>query len=828
MCGRRTARAQPSKRSCAGLRAPLRNRWPAALAAGATLAFAVHAAWAVPAASAVPGTASATRDGALYLEVVINGVSTEQVAQFEMIGGAFYARSEELAEVGILSGTAPADAQGRVALATIAGLSYVYRPEQQRIDIQVSDASRVPATLGDITQRRKVTSTATGALINYEFTVQPQDQSRFGLFSEERFFYPGGTFSNTGTAYRYGARMGYTRLDTSWRHSDPDTMVTTRVGDTISSSLSWTRPVRMGGVQVSRDFSLRPDLVTYPVPLLGGSAAVPTAVDLYVNNVRQYSGNTASGPFVINAVPAVTGAGEATIVTRDALGRNVMTTVPLYMDSRLLAPGLTDFSMEAGFVRRSYGLESMNYTSEPSLSGSLRRGVWQLLTVEAHMEATRGIVNLGAGTLIRAGAFGVVNVSAAASTGKVSAPVTGYYDADGTLVQPQLTTVSGTGAQFTAGWQYRAPALSVDMQVQHATSRYGDLASSEGTPVPRNTERATIATPIKLGDMPASISVTYVGVDDDYTGHSRIGSLSYSSTIGGSVALSTSLYRDFGTTKNTGLFVALSMPIGGNINASVSGGFDHHSPMANASLTRTPDYDGGFGWQVQGGQQDQNTIGLAQGTYRSRYGDLIGSVYQNRGHTSTELDGSGSIVLMAGDVLAGRRIDEAFAVVDTNGMPNVPVLHENRLIGMTNGSGHLLVPNLLPYDSNHLSIDPLGLPATTSISSTSLNVTPQARAGVLARFMIQNYSGAQLRLVDEKGRPLAPGAHATVTETGKQYMIGYDGLTFIDDLKPHNHLLAQWNGADGSGACQLDVAFEPAAGNALDTLGPYVCTKVTR
>nr|WP_284503570.1 MULTISPECIES: fimbria/pilus outer membrane usher protein [unclassified Caballeronia] len=597
-------------------------------------------------------------------------------------------------------------------------------------------------------------------------------------------------------------------------------MITTRIGDTISSSLSWTRAVRLGGVQVSRDFSLRPDLVTYPVPTLGGSAAVPTAVDLYVNNVRQYSGQAPSGPFVINAVPAVTGAGEATIVTRDALGRNVMTTVPLYIDARLLATGLTDFSMEGGFLRRNYGFESLGYSGEPSLSASLRHGVSERFTVEAHAEATRHIVNLGVGGLIRAGAAGVVNVSVAASTGKSTVQTIGYEGG----VPVAGSTTTGAGAQFSAGWQYRAPLLSVDMQVQRATSHYGDLASSEGAPAPASTDRATVAVPLQIVGQPGAVSMTYVGVNDSYSGRARIGSLAYSSSIGGRVALSASVYRDFGTTRNAGLFIALSMPIGSSMNASVSGGFDQHSPLMNASLSRTPDYDGGFGWQVQGGQQNGSVQGLAQGTYRNRYGDVIGSVYQNRGRTATELDGSGSIVLMAGDVLAGRRIDDAFAVVDTNGVANVPVLHENRLIGKTNGAGHLLVPNLLAYDSNHLAIDPLGLPATTSISATSLNIAPQARAGVLARFSIEHFSGAQLKLVDDNGKPLQPGAHAIVSASGKQYLVGYDGLTFIDDLKAQNHVFAQWN----AGSCEADIAFAPQTAQSLETLGPFVCHAVTR
>ncbi|TCG05494.1 hypothetical protein BZM27_33340 [Paraburkholderia steynii] len=156
-----------------------------------------------------------------------------------------------------------------------------------------------------------MSASGTGLVINYEFSAQTNSPTQYGLYSEERFFYPGGLLDNTGTAYWYRNLHRYVRLDTTWSHSNPDTMVTTRVGDTISSSLTWTRPVRLGGAQVSRDFTLRPDLITYPVPTLAGSSAVPSAVDLYVNNVRQFTGSAPSGPFVINAVPAINGAGEA-------------------------------------------------------------------------------------------------------------------------------------------------------------------------------------------------------------------------------------------------------------------------------------------------------------------------------------------------------------------------------------------------------------------------------------------------------------------------------------------------------------------------------------
>ncbi|NEV03151.1 hypothetical protein, partial [Bradyrhizobium uaiense] len=41
-----------------------------------------------------------------------------------------------------------------------------------------------------------------------------------------------------------------------------------------------------GGLQAQRDFALRPDLITAPLATIGGSAAVPSTVDVYVNNIK--------------------------------------------------------------------------------------------------------------------------------------------------------------------------------------------------------------------------------------------------------------------------------------------------------------------------------------------------------------------------------------------------------------------------------------------------------------------------------------------------------------------------------------------------------------
>ena len=42
------------------------------------------------------------------------------------------------------------------------------------------------------------------------------------------------------------------------------------------ASLPWSRSMRLGGIQWRKNFALRPDLLTYPVASVRGTAVVPT------------------------------------------------------------------------------------------------------------------------------------------------------------------------------------------------------------------------------------------------------------------------------------------------------------------------------------------------------------------------------------------------------------------------------------------------------------------------------------------------------------------------------------------------------------------------
>ena len=64
-------------------------------------------------------------------------------------------------------------------------------------------------------------------------------------------------------------------------------------------------------------------------------------------------------------MPYINGAGEATVVTTDAQGRQVVTSLPFYVSNTLLARGLSDFDLSVGRLRDDYGLRNSPMPTTP-------------------------------------------------------------------------------------------------------------------------------------------------------------------------------------------------------------------------------------------------------------------------------------------------------------------------------------------------------------------------------------------------------------------------------------------------------------------------------
>lgn len=734
----------------------------------------------------------------LFLEVVINSIATHRVMEFvHFSDGRFVAWAQNLQSVGIRCDSIAAD--GYVDLATLSDLHYRYDAPSQRmvfdaalsrLDLQTQRLNTGAAPLWQATR-------SAGALLDYDlFSSFDNHSGELSAATDLRAFGAWGVFDSTGlsrVAERSGDDRAYTRLDSTWSWSSQQQLWTLNVGDFVSGSLAWSRPTRMAGVQWRRDFGLQPQLLTDPIPQFFGEAALPSAVELYVNGARQYSGQIAPGPFTLNTVPNLNGSGAAQVVITDALGRSRTIDFSFYASNRLLRAGLSDYAVELGAVRRNYGITSFSYDDAPAVSASWRHGLRDWLTLETHGEATRGIGLAGSGALLRIGGAGVINASAAWADGS-----------------------DAGGGQFGIGYGWTGHGLSFDYNLLHAQRGYRDIAARDGRAPSRRSEIGLIS--YGLGAA-GSAGLSYARLDSRESDRTRLVGLNYSVTLYRQLMFYASANHDLDHDDGDSISAGLSLAFGRHLNTSASWQHQHGSDHFDAAVQRSQPADGGYGWSLRTQQGDGVDNHQAEFRTRGDYTELTFGALSLNGNNRGYASASGSVVTMGGDWFVGRRVNQGFALVDTNGYGDIPVKLENRTIGKTNTSGHYLLSNLNPYQPNHISIDPLTLPADIQFGQNRMIVVPAQRAGIRANFELHSVRAAVLVLNDDSGQPLPLGSHVYLSDTPVPVMVGYDGQVYLEGLASHNRLRVD---ISGDGDCTLDFGFDDHSGG-IPTLGPYTC-----
>lgn len=723
----------------------------------------------------------------LYVELVLNGAETGAVIAIRAGGGAVLADAAALRQAGVVLGEVPVR-DGLVDLGRLPGFVARYDEELQRLLLDVP-AGRLPTqTLARAAAQRAEALADTGFLLGYDAFVRRTGKATLAsLWTEQRLFGALGTFSNTGVLRAGKGGGGYLRYDTSLQIVDQDHQTTFSAGDLVTGALSWNGAVRIGGLQIARNFRVRPDLVTMPLPRFQGAAAVPSGVDLLVNGAPAGHHDVAPGPYVLNDLPAVSGAGDVTVVTTDAVGRQVATTARFYVAPELLRPGLSDFSAEAGFLRRRYGQSSLAY-GRAVASGTLRHGLTRHLTGEFHAEVTHGLAQAGGGLAWSPGRWGVVQGAVAASRGQ------------------ELS-----GRQWVAGYSYLAPRFSLGVQRLDRSAGFRDLASL-GFDLARTSgavrsDRLWGST--ALGTF-GSLGAAYVSADTADGTRVRLLSATWSGTVGRRLSAFATLGHDARSGGLSGQ-VRLLVPLG---RSSVAAGIGTEpdrgwTTRASYARARTSDGDSGFGGPALAG------VGLAADAAIDGRGRAwgqanaswqlpslrteMGAAY-TPGGTAFWAGASGAVIAMAGDVFRTPAVPGAFAVVST-GVPNVPVRYENQAVGVTGRSGTLLVAAAAAYQPGRYAIDTLDLPAGMTAARVEVEAALRAGAGAVIRLPVRAGRSAVAALVDGAGRPLEPGDAAELPD-GRLLPVGWGGELMLEDAAAEQSVTVRRR---GGGTCRADV-----------------------
>jgi outer membrane usher protein len=685
------------------------------------------------------------------------------------------------------------DGERHVRIDAAMGATTVFDAATQSVRVQLPPSAFLATRSSAVSpDAPRVTTAGLGGFANYDlFGEQVDDRTSLGAILDLGVFGPRGVVTNSLLGRHDDLRREAVRLDTTWTLDFPERLATLRVGDAISASGAWGRSVRFGGVQFGTNFSTQPTLVTTPLLYAQGEAIVPSTVDVFVNGRQVASEDVPPGPFTIDRLPPITGAGQMQVVVTDALGRQQVIAQPYYTGSTLLRAGLNEYSFEAGAIREDYGLNSSAYGS-PVVAGTFRRGITDRFTAEVHAESQLdGASAAGLDTAWQVGNLGIVTLTAAAGG-----------DED-------------MGWLGGLGFERSGERVSVFARTQYASAEFAQLGTSTLRDRPK--QRSFGGVGLNLGHY-GNLQFSYGQQSNWSSPRNETAGVGYSVTLGAFGYLGLIASHSLGEESATDLFLNWTLPFGERRTASVS-------------LRQSPDAASGEEFEAVASVQQSLPAGAGTGYYLSVSSNedlqadyalkgsagLVGVQYARRNETDGwRANASGGLAITSAGVMPSRQLDRSFAVVEVADFPGMTVYVENQPIGRTDGKGRVLLDSLRAYESNAISIDPRELPLDASLATPAMTVTPAYRSGPVVRFPVVRASAATLRLLMPDGTPVPAGAR--VSTRNEQVPVAMDGLVYLTAAAGRHAASAEWPGQ------RCEFSFErPEQGDPQPDLGNVTC-----
>ena len=760
----------------------------------------------------VPDPLVAPEPVELLLEVHINQEVMPQPALFLEIepGNMLLARGADINSWRLYLPSSPPykyEGQDFYPLQDISGLKYTLDMANQRVDITVPAAALQGAVVDGFQNENPTPQHAAfGAFLNYGLDAyHGAGTNNADAFLEAGIFNSWGVLTNTmlgnnltGNGASFATATGSTthkwvRLETTFTQDHPETATTLKVGDAITNGGMTGLPVRFGGIQYGTNFATQPYLVTFPLPSFQGQAALPSTVNLYVNGVLQRSQQIQPGSFSIPDVPTVTGPGVVTIAVQNTLGQEQIVSLPFYASTELLKMGLNDYSFSVGSLRNNFGLVSNDYG--PGLGTAVfRHGFSDSVTGEVRAESTSGEQALSLGGSYGSNALGVLSGSVATSH----------------------SSTLGSGILGELGLQRSGGIFSFGFDARVTNSHFTELGYL-GMAAPQRQATANVSLALgRSGD----VSVAYVNEYVPLIGQQQIVTGTYSVNAGDHGFFSLTAYRILTGQPQSGVIAMYTLPFGERSSASM--GVSRNSGTTHAFVQAQENLPSGTGMGYNVGTQlgpDPQTQGAVE--YQNDSGIYTLGGFHSAGSTLYQATATGGIGYIGGDWFTARYIPGSFALVRVPGFPNVPVYDNNLQVARTDGKGDAILPNLVPYAHNSVSINPSDLPYDAQSDTYTLDAVPYYRSGVVVSFPVKSVKAASFILRQENGEAVPAGALLTLSGQTGGFPVGYDGQAYVTGFAAGTQVSADWDHRH----CEFTL---PAAttSDAVPDLGTLVCKEV--
>jgi len=599
-------------------------------------------------------------------------------------------------------------------------------------------------------------------------------------------------------------------------------------GDT-STAGDLFESVRLRGARLGSDDRMLPQSQRGFAPVVRGIAETNARVIVRQRGNVLLETTVAPGPFEINDLFPTGYAGDLDVEVVEADGRSRRFTLPYSAVPQLLRPGQSRWSVAAGRVA-----EASLRDAPDLLQMQYQRGLSN--TVSAYGGAVAGdnyrSVLAGAAVNTRFGAL-------AADASLAQTHVRGLPGLSGSSFRVAYNrNVVSTGTTFAIA-AYRYATRGYVSVRDWASLRDAQARELDIDTVSRQRNRMDLSMNQQLGERGGQLFV--IGTRRDFwnaTGGQLDLSVGYSNQWK-SLSYSLNFQRtrdsiDFmpGVLQDripgeemaqrpqmarvdSRLMLMVSVPLGSaprtpqlNLTQTRS---SNAEPSTQASASGLWAGDDRFNYgaslaRIAGG----NTLDV-NGGYRGARGQVAANLSRGPGYTQMGLGASGGLVLHTGGVTLSPPLGDTLALVHAPGAAGMRV--ENSGGARVDARGYAVVPYLMPYQLNTISLDPKGAGYGVELQETARAVAPRAGALVKLDFSTRATRGLMVDAQTEDGRPLPFGAEATDATGATVGVVGQGSRLLLSGLLSSGPVQVQWG--EGAGEqCVVDVQIPdgPSAG----------------
>lgn len=620
-----------------------------------------------------------------------------------------------------------------------------------------------------------------GSVLSYGNRV---DQGQ--LSSSIRFYSPAGYFET----YMSGSWLDdgdgapltlYRRISSAYKLLDHDRHFELSVGDNVSRSFSWSSSDHVLGISLSNRFDIRPDIITYSMPVLSGVTEAAVAADLYLDNRKAGVLNIDPGPYDVAFRPYLSGDGEAVVSYTDASGKQVTEVVKYYVSPNLLRRGLWDYSFSVGVPRLGYTNHDVEYGHDILVSGVVRHGLSDRVTMEYYSKYSDAVRNIGAG-VVTGGTAGDLEVATVGSWSDM-----------------------GFGQRYYVNYSVRpfsSTFLGLDYRYDDDRFAAGDYAYA--SPV---TERASLSLSQSLGSWGRG-RVAYVSrrVDDERQGSLDISLNPRMSFKGINLGFTFSQSVDDGD-----WYAGLSLNVRGPLSstASYDRSVNEYAETERYALSGYAMENRKIHWSLEHSEEQTDAYKDSWSRAAMQYygsGATLATSYAHRSdQESFDVGGMGAVMFSGAGVALARDTGDSIVLVDVN-EPDVAVRVGNGYYGRSNDKGLYASGNVSPYSPTRVQLDVRSLDRDAVIETNELYFVPRQYSAVKVGLPVRIPHAVMFSLTGDNighyaGYPISLVGAAEVLDA----FIGYDGIVYLDDVKPGVYQLVLKEPLTDSPVCAVDI-----------------------